>query len=377
MFWMLMGICSAQSVRISVFNEIPVKSLVLSSLKGGYKVYCDSTIFFELLPSEVVYVSLMHNGLVVRNSKKAVGLFSRLRVEAINADAVLRVNLIDPNSGIRQYNDNLFLSVAYGRILLVNEVNPDNYIAGVVEAEAGPNAGAEFYKAQSILVRTYLYGHFLRHESEGFHLCDEVHCQAYKGRSVKNAEIVDATKATSGLVAVGPDTTFITAVFHANCGGQTETAARAWLGGKTYLQPVKDPFCQNSSSARWTKIIPLEQWKSYLKGHGVKIKPEVSPGVFDFTQLSRKQYYKVLKDSVPVKQIRTDFQLRSSFFSVVASHNEITIKGRGFGHGVGLCQDGAMQMAKAGYKYEDILFFYYKGIRIVKFSEAVKTAQLD
>ena len=134
------------------------------------------------------------------------------------------------------------------------------------------------------------------------------------------------------------------------------------------MNAVKDPFCQNSSSAHWTKVITLNQWETYLKERGFKFSKNVSPGNFDFLQINRKQFYKVGKDSIPNKQIRSDFQLRSSFFSVVASTTDITFQGRGFGHGVGLCQDGAMQMAKIGYKYDDILNYYYKSISIVHYN---------
>ena len=366
----LLGLLSfpvvCQPVRISLFNEAPMKCVVVSSLKGHYNVVCDSSLTMRLFDHDVMYISLLGGRLMVRNSQKAIGSFNSLRFEAAEEGDVFRLNPVTPSGDSRQYNDNLIVSVAYNRISLINEVEPDNYIAGVVEAEAGPNAGPEFYKAQSILARTYLYGHFNRHQSEGFQLCDGVHCQAYKGRAFRNPAIAEATKATTGLVVVGPDSTFITAVFHANCGGETESAANAWLNGKNYLVSVKDPFCQNSPSAKWKKTITLDQWKAYLKNHGFKFPKGISPGEFDFSQITRRGYYVMHNDSLPTKQIRSDFQLRSAFFSIVAGRTDVTIDGRGFGHGVGMCQDGAMQMAKIGYKYEDILTFYYKGIRIVK-----------
>lgn len=363
---------ACQSVRISVLNEIPLKSVVISTLKGNYSVIADSSVRMSLSEREVMYITFMGNQLMLRSNEKIIGNFATLRFEAAESDDVIRINPVTPAGDTRQYNDNLIVSVAYNRISLINEVNPNNYIAGVVEAESGPNAEPEFYKAQSILARTYLYGHFTRHQSEGFQLCDGVHCQAYKGRSFRNRSISEATKATRDLVVVGPDSAFITAVFHANCGGETESAANAWLSGKSYLIAVKDPFCQNSPSAKWTKTITLDQWKDYLKGHGFKFSKKISPGEFDFSQILRRNYYVLGKDSIPTKQIRGDFQLRSAFFSVIASKTDITFNGRGFGHGVGMCQDGAIQMAKIGYAYPDILTYYYKNIRIVSLGDMEK-----
>lgn len=354
-----------QSIHISLLNEIPIKSVIISSLKGSYKVICDSTLTMDLPANDAMYITLFEQRLLLRNSQNPIGNFSTIRFETVDTDAVIRVSPVSPKSDSRQYDDNLSLSVAFGRILLINDLKPNNYIAGVVDAEAGPNAGLEFYKAQSILVRTYLYSNINRHKTEGFQLCDGVHCQAYRGRAVRNSMIAGATRATAGFVVIANDSSYINAVFHANCGGETESGANAWLNDKSYLVPVKDPFCINSSSARWSKSIPLDQWKKYLKSHGFKISAECTPDVFDFSQITRRQYYKMGRDSIPLRQIRTDFQLKSTFFSVVANTKEITLKGRGFGHGVGLCQEGAMYMAKIGYKSDDILRYYFKGIQII------------
>jgi len=356
----------SQTVRISIFNETPVKSIVVSSLKGNYRIYADSAYIMDLSKNDAMYISMFGQQLLLRNAQKSIGNFEKLRFEAADSNAVFRLNAISPNADARQYNDNLQVSIAFNRILLVNEVQADNYLAGVVEAEAGPNSVPEFYKAQSILARTFLFGHITRHQSEGFQLCDGVHCQAYKGRAARNPAIAEATKAVTRLVVVSQDSTYITAMFHANCGGETESAENVWLNKKSYLLPVKDPFCINSSSAHWAKTIPLEQWKTYLTGHGFKIPKHISPGKFDYSQINRKQYYKIGKDSIPNKQIRTDFQLKSTCFSVVASVRDITINGRGYGHGVGMCQEGAMQMGKIGYKYDEILNYYYKNILILK-----------
>jgi stage II sporulation protein D len=365
----------SQLLHISLFNELPVKSIVISSLKGTYHIFGDSALIMDQSQDDAMYISIFNDRLLLRNSKAPIGNFVNIRFEAIDTDAVIRLSPVNPKADARQYNDNLSVSIAFGRILLINEVQPDFYIAGVVDAEAGPNAGTEFYKAQSILVRTYLYTNLNRHQSEGFQLCDGVHCQAYRGRAVRNPIIVEATRATRDCVLVARDSSFINAVFHANCGGETESGANAWLNDKSYLVPVKDPFCANSSSAKWTKLILLDQWKTYLKSHGFKFSADVVPNTFDFSQINRKQYYRIGRDSIPLKQIRTDFQLKSTFFSVAASAKDVTLNGRGFGHGVGLCQDGAMHMAKIGYSCEDILKYYFKGIRIVRYSDYNRVKQ--
>ncbi len=98
------------------------------------------------------------------------------------------------------YDDNLLALPGDRYMTLVNQVDMDKYLAGVVEAEAGSNAEKEFYKAQSVLCRTYALKQMERHSSEGFSLCDGTHCQAYKGKSTTNPEILEAIVETSAMV---------------------------------------------------------------------------------------------------------------------------------------------------------------------------------
>lgn len=355
----------SQNVRVSLFNEEPLKTVIVSSLKGAYTVWGDGDKLFSLKNTDAIYLSMYDGQILMRNAEKPVGYFAKIRIESTDENAIIKIKPVEPAKDGRQYNNNLDVSIAFNRLLLVNDVEPDNYIAGVVDAETGPNAERELYKAQSVLARTYLYKYIAKHESEGFQLCDGEHCQAYKGRSNRNPVIREATKATSGLVVIDQDSSFITAAFHANCGGNTESAENAWLSPKKYLVPVKDPFCQNSPAARWKVSVPLSQWRTYLKSHGIKNAVKTAYINFNVVQTERHLYYVLGKDSIPYKQLRSDYKLRSSFFSVSATQKEVTLNGRGYGHGVGLCQEGAIQMAKIGYKYNEIIQFYYKGVQIV------------
>jgi stage II sporulation protein D len=356
----------AQTLRISLFNEKQLKTVVIGISGKSYRIECDDNALVYIPENDdAFYVMLSADKLVLRSKERPLGTFTKISLIPLKQGVYFTANPIIPKANSRQFDDGLEISIAYNRISLINTVDMDNYIAGVVEAETGINATIEFYKAQSVLVRTYVNGSMNKHKIEGFQLCDGVHCQAYKGRLTKNKTIQQATKATSNLVAMIHDTTYITAVFHANCGGYTESAENAWLSKKDYLVQVKDPFCLNSPAAKWTKTITLDDWKSYLKNHGCKSAPKLSYIDFNVVNTNRAQYYIVKKDSIPYKQIRSDYQLKSSFFSISASSDEVTFVGRGYGHGVGLCQEGAIQMAKVGYNFKEILQYYFKGIEVV------------
>jgi stage II sporulation protein D len=356
----------AQNVSISLFNNLSLQTIVISVPAQSYIVTLDNTTSLEPANSDIYYLTRVNDKITVRNKQEELGSFSEIKITSKNKNNTLTINPVVPRATSRQYPGSLHINIAFNRISIINEVEPNDYIAAVVEAESGTNATVEFYKAQSVLARTYLYGHADKHSSEGFNLCDGEHCQAYKGMATKNPLIKEATKATTGFVALINDSTYITAAFHANCGGFTESAENAWLSKKEYLLPIKDPFCQNSPAARWEKTITTEQWRKYLKDHGFKSASRIPYIDFSIVNTEREQYYILKNDSIPYKQIRSDFQLKSSFFSISANEKEIIFKGRGYGHGVGLCQEGAIQMSKIGYKFEEILKYYFKGIEVVR-----------
>jgi stage II sporulation protein D len=294
-----------------------------------------------------------------------VGCFEELTISPSNETSKLKLAPVNPKAAARNYSGNIILKIEYGRILILNEINKEQYIAGVVEAESGINAASEFYKAQALLCRTYMFSHLNRHETEGFNLCDEVHCQAYKGTTPFTASILESTIHTSGKIITNETNTPITAAFHGNCGGETESALNIWLKPENYLVPVKDPHCQQTSNADWEVKIPLHEWKKYLTSHGFKALPAAAASLETKTG-NRQIYYRINKDSILTKQIRSDWNLKSSYFQLKVKNNTVHILGHGYGHGVGLCQDGAMKMAKKGSAYTDIINFYFKNVKITE-----------
>ena len=95
---------------------------------------------------------------------------------------------------------------------------------------------------------------------------------------------------------------------------------------------------------------------------------------YSFSQLTRQNDYSLGSFSIPFSKIRTDLRLKSAFFSVQQEGNNIILKGRGYGHGVGLCQEGAMVMASKGFKFREIIGFYYPDVIItdIKYAKVVK-----
>jgi stage II sporulation protein D len=188
-------------------------------------------------------------------------------------------------------------------------------------------------------------------------LCDNTHCQAFFGITT-DTMIRRAALETAGLVILSHDSILVNAAFHSNCGGETSLPENVWLSSYSYLKKVVDPYCTSSRNARWTKTLPLSDWNGYLQNEGYHPLNSKTPN-YDFAQKTRIQDYTLGTFSIPFTKIRNDLNLRSAFFSVKTNGDSVTLEGRGYGHGVGLCQEGAMVMAARGFNFMQIIDFYY------------------
>src|SRR5271157_2911511 len=125
---------NCQTVLISLFNEWPVKSVIISSLNGTYRVINENNQVVDELKTGAIYISLYNNKLLLRNSEKPIGIYTSIQFLASDSGSILKITPVDPKLEPRQYDDNLIVSVAFNRILLCNRILADRYISGVVEA---------------------------------------------------------------------------------------------------------------------------------------------------------------------------------------------------------------------------------------------------
>ncbi len=368
MLCILCGHVCGRTVWVSIYNNTQVRHVVISAYNGSLVALQDNKEQFVIASGQAVYATLYDGKIWVHSTNGMLGSFYRLSIRGGDTTSVVRIKPVMPQAESRNYEGSVYLYTDVDRIRMINQIDEEKYIAGVVEAEVGLGRTAEFYKAKAVICRTYLYGHINRHESEEFHLCDETHCQAYKGQCRSNTLIAPSVGATKGIILTDRENAKpILAAYHSNCGGETESAKNAWQTNMPYLIPVTDPYCISQPNARWEKTISLDDWLKYLMKNGFKPDPKVVTD-FGFEQLHRIPDYAVNHFVLPVKQIRNDWQLRSTFFSVSVENDLVILKGRGYGHGVGLCQEGAMEMGRRGFKYDEIISFYYKYVNLVPVS---------
>ena len=357
--------CFAERITISLFNDNNLQSIIILPEFSPFGVTLDNSVNIIIKPGDTLFLSIKGDSLDVVKLNGFHRTCREFRMTGINDDAAFKVNPVIPALEEREYDGDIIVSFDINRLLLVNKVRVEQYLAGVVLSEGGPGGLPEYYKAQAILCRTYLYKHINKHIEEGFSLCDGVHCQVYKTRGSQIKDITTAINETAGLVIVDGNSELITAAFHSNCGGQTTNSKDVWLKFFPYFQSIKDPYCQNGNNSNWTRIISVEEWLNYLKENGYSGN-DVNSVSFEFKQPVRKTHYIVDDFILPLIKIRNDWNLKSSFFNVNYQDNQIVLKGKGYGHGVGLCQEGAMEMARQGKNFRQIIDFYFRDVRIIR-----------
>lgn len=364
-FCLFVSRLTAQRVNVRIMSASEIKSVVFTTVEGEYDVIAD-TITYKFDINDIMQITVVGNKMSVKCLNGVIGVFSKIKLTARTDVSFFKIKSVSPDLKPRTYDDNLIISVKDKQLVIVNEVAIENYIAGVVESESGYKANPEFYKTQAVLCRTWALFNFDKHLSEGYQLCDDVHCQAYHDKCMKNPVIIESAKNTEGLVIADTSMMIITATFHSNCGGQTVKSEDVWGKPRSYLKSVQDTFCTYERCAYWEKKVALDTFINYLQANGFKItRNSFGKDSIIFSQPYRMAWFSFGGDSMPLKKMRTDLKLKSTYFSLSKHGNEIIFKGKGYGHGVGLCQEGAMRMAKMGYKYEDIIKYYFKNTNIV------------
>lgn len=358
----LPGGTSFAQFRIRLFTSQKPESVIFSVISGEYNLETFDGNPVRLRTGDHVLVSKFKDKIAVKTRNIKGFAVDSLAFRVAGPAGSFSLKAAD--KGIKQdYSGTLECKADLGTILMLNICDEDEYISGVVLAEGGPGKNPEYYKTQAILARTYLYKYNGKHADDGYNLCDNTHCQAFNGKC-NEKDIKKAVADTKGIVITDRDSNLIISAFHSNCGGETASSKDVWLTSAPYLVSVKDPYCKTRNS-EWQKTISLAQWAGFMKEHGYqgKANPD-NPADFSFLQDKRITNYSIGSFKIPLTDIRNAFDLRSAFFSVQPGNNSVILKGRGYGHGVGLCQEGAIIMATKGYTYRQIIDFYFHEVII-------------
>lgn len=256
-------------------------------------------------------------------------------------------------------------------LYLIDKVNIEKYVKSVVEAETGRDWATEALKAQAVLSRTYAINRQMHMGQMKYDLTSSVLDQVYGGDDGYDKEVSDAVDATKGQVLVYNGKP-IEAFFHSTSCGETEDPFAVFGKHIPYLKPVKVK-CDLSPYSAWTRRFPADRIQKALKAGGMdtgsiigmEIKSRTCTGrVADITVSGSNGVFTV--KAVDLRRLIGWKDLPSTDFSMQFKNGHLTARGKGYGHGVGLCQWSALEMARQGMKYTDILSYFYPGTKLVK-----------
>lgn len=360
-----------QELDIGIMRDYTRGTVEVSHHSGNYEVYGDTNLITNIWKSQSVRFKRSGDKVKVVKLDKTLGYYDSISIREMTADNSLKIQCLAPTSKkTRRYNNDFIITPeGTAELLVINRVEMKNYLGGVIESEGGGGKHLEYYKVQAILSRTYVLGHLKKHRKEGFQLCDRVHCQAYHNMLIYTPKIDAAVGATKGTVMLNKSLKLAQGFFFANCGGQTSEADFVWNQAVSHCKSVVDTFCIKSRQANWTKEIDATTWRNYLVNHfGYPVAdPVFGPLIYNFSQPTRKAFYQYPQLGIPLRDLRIKFRLKSTWFSCKKVGNKVVLTGKGFGHGVGVCQEGAMGMARKGFSAAEILNFYFTDIHLMNY----------
>ena len=318
----------------------------------------------------------------------------------------------------------LKLVVDEDKIVAINILPVEDYLTSVISSEMKSSSSLEFLKAAAVISRSWLYAQmqrrlehaeqaapfftFVKGEGESirwydredhtiFDVCADDHCQRYQGITrASNPRVAEAVSATRGQVLMY-DGKICDTRFGKCCGGQTNEYQYCWENIEVpYLRSVKDPFCNTNDTKilrqvlndydletrdfyEWTEELSQEEAHDFICKHlkmelgpilGMEIVEKGPGGHISKLRIVGKEKSFVVGKELEIRRMLSTSHLKSSAFTIEVKNirggvpQRFVLHGRGWGHGVGLCQIGAAVMGEQGYSYKKILGHYYKGAQI-------------
>jgi len=267
----------------------------------------------------------------------------------------------------------------------IQRLSLERYLVGVLRGEVGEEREREALKAQAVVSRTFALAHLGRHATEGFDFCGTTHCQAYQeareSGSAAEARLDGAVKATRGEVLTmaepgGRARRLPEVYFHAACGGKTTGPHIVWGGGPSppHLRGVEDPYCEPPSARPWEDRLSLEALDRALRAdprtnprgslRRLRVVKRDSTGRVAWIEVESTAGHKPVRGwdlRLAIGRALGWQYVKSTWFDLEKEGSAYRFRGRGFGHGLGLCQRGAHQQARRGRSYPQILSHYFPG----------------
>ncbi|HNX68679.1 MAG TPA: SpoIID/LytB domain-containing protein [Candidatus Omnitrophota bacterium] len=284
-------------------------------------------------------------------------------------------------SGVRVSRIGLFRDMVLiyrnekGSLDLINKAELEDYLKGVLPFEGNPKWSAESLKAQAVVSRTFALFKMLGRQSDEYDVSSGMNSQVYAGKRIENEKTTEAIEATKGQVLTSNGKIF-PAYFHSTCGGATTAADLVWpVKPNPALGGVECRFCENSPHYRWEAKVTAAEIKEKLAKHGMPVNEVLSikTGKIDktgrvHTLTIKSTWWEKNLDADAFRVWIDPMRLKSNLITRIGTGagGVFVFRGRGWGHGVGLCQYGMKYLGELGYSYQEILGYYYPGAQVSK-----------
>jgi stage II sporulation protein D len=284
---------------------------------------------------------------------------------------------IEPQTGMKiSFAAPLELRSEDGLLKLIAAMPLEDYVAAALEGESLNFTHPESLKAMAVAVRSYAARFRPRHQEEGFDFCDNTHCQTlnFTGPTAAIRSAVEATRGELLWWKGSPASTY----YHQNCGGTLAAGEEVWPTARApYLTQHVDPYCKQGSPLPWQAEFTRSEFGKALRDQGLRVPAAWTKLEIAARGLSGRALKVEFKgESQPAQLVSASSlrfaigrsfgwnRVRSELYEVENTATSVIFKGRGAGHGVGLCQAGAEEMAREGQSYRQILEFYYPGTKL-------------
>ncbi len=270
----------------------------------------------------------------------------------------------------------VFHPLGSGRYDVVEYVNMDEYLYGVLPREVEPSWPLDALKAQAIVSRTYALSNKMTDAKERFDVSDSVLDQVYGGMEVEASESNRAVDETRGEALLDSESKPVQTFFHSSCGGHTELPQHVWKSSNApdVFGSINDAFCDADPHYKWQLTISYGTVRARLRRVGIHVRDIKKISIVQKTESGRAEIFGLQTSRGVVEVWGNRFRLalgpetlRSTLIiNMKTGKSTVWFEGRGWGHGVGLCQWGARGRALAGQSYKQILETYYPKAKLTK-----------
>ena len=367
LFIFFSGVFSLSSVEGSEANLIRVAIKTSSNLeiqvKEGVRIIdnTNNRSFATKVPIQL-NIKISNPGLSINNREFG----SNVKIKPAE-NSLIKIDKRDYRGSVEILRDDK------GGLLVINELNVEEYLKGVLNEEISAKWHPESIKAQAVVARTYALYQKENRKDNPFHMEATTTDQVYGGVRREDERTNKAAKDTQGIVLTY-EGKLAKVFYHSISGGITEDVTDVWGGeGNNYLKSIKCDFDKDAPNYQWETEIDAVDLEMLLSRNGIKVDGILSIEPVSFTSSGRVSELQIRHKNGIEKISGVNFRkiigyetIRSTLFRIKEGEGSFIFYGKGSGHGVGLCQWGAKGMAEKGYSYIDILKYYYPGIEIKK-----------